>query len=169
MLIRLATLSDLPDIVRIYNTSIPGRQSTADTEPVSVDDRLDWFSAHDPKRRPIWVLESQGKVAAWVSLQDFYHRPAYHETAEISVYVDPSTHQRGYGRTLVEMALAEAPRLGIFNVLAFVFAHNAPSLKLFGLLGFQQWGYLPGVAEFEGTHRDLVILGRPLERHTTSH
>ncbi len=169
MLIRLATLDDLPDIVRIYNTSIPGRQSTADTSPVSVQDRLSWFADHDPKRRPIWVLEDEGRVAAWVSLQDFYHRPAYHETAEISVYVDPACHQRGYGRTLIDTALAEAPRLGIFNVLAFVFAHNAPSLKLFNLLGFQQWGYLPGIADFEGTHRDLVILGKPLERHTTSH
>ncbi|MGH8807340.1 MAG: GNAT family N-acetyltransferase, partial [Noviherbaspirillum sp.] len=33
---RLARFDDLPGIVAIYNSTIPSRQVTADTEPVSV-------------------------------------------------------------------------------------------------------------------------------------
>jgi L-amino acid N-acyltransferase YncA len=43
MRMRDATLEDLPSIVEIYNSIIPGRIVSADTEPVSVEQRLPWF------------------------------------------------------------------------------------------------------------------------------
>jgi L-amino acid N-acyltransferase YncA len=52
---RDATLEDLASIVEIYNSTIPGRIVSADTEPVSVEQRLPWFHEHDPARRPIRV------------------------------------------------------------------------------------------------------------------
>ena len=51
--LRDATEADLPAIVAIYNQSIPGGWSTADTEPVTVESRRVWFADFDPKRRPI--------------------------------------------------------------------------------------------------------------------
>jgi phosphinothricin acetyltransferase len=38
--VRHATVNDLPDITAIYNSTIPGRMVTADTEPVTVESRL---------------------------------------------------------------------------------------------------------------------------------
>ena len=58
------------------------------------------------------------------------------------------------------MHLASAPALRIRTVLAFVFAHNAPSIALFEAAGFEAWGRLPRVAELDGIERDLAILGR---------
>jgi L-amino acid N-acyltransferase YncA len=55
MTIRDATEDDLPAIVAIYNASIPGHTATADTEPVSIADRRNWFGEHHPDRRPLWV------------------------------------------------------------------------------------------------------------------
>ena len=49
-MIRTALLQDLPEIVAIYNTSIPGRKVTADLEPVSVENRLSWFHDHHSRR-----------------------------------------------------------------------------------------------------------------------
>jgi phosphinothricin acetyltransferase len=40
---------------------------TADTEPVAVEKRLPWFREHTPDRRPMWVLDVDGQVAAWLS------------------------------------------------------------------------------------------------------
>ncbi len=45
------------------------------------------------------------------------------------------------------------------TLLGFVFAHNAPSIALFGQAGFAAWGRLPRVAELDGIRRDLCILG----------
>ena len=58
--IRHATQADLAAIVAIYNASIPGRLATADTAPVTVDSRREWFAAFDPASRPIWVAEDRG-------------------------------------------------------------------------------------------------------------
>lgn len=43
---RVAGREDLPQIVEIYNATIPSRMATADTEPVSVDSRVPWFEEH---------------------------------------------------------------------------------------------------------------------------
>ncbi len=157
-MIRLATDEDLRRIVDIYNGSIPGRLATADTEPVTVEQRRAWFGAHGP-RRPIWVEEREGTVEGWASLTDFYGRPAYGATAEVSIYVAPEAQRRGVGRRLMEHVLAAAPAIGVTTLLGFVFGHNAPSLALIESYGFARWGTLPRVAILDGIERDLVILG----------
>jgi len=162
MHIRHAQVHDLPEIVAIYNASVPGRMATADLAPVSVADRRQWFADFDPRRRPLWVACDDGTSAplAWLSLRSFYGRPAYDETAEVGLYTAPRAQRRGYGRGLVLHALHEAPSLRITTLLAFTFAHNAPSLALFRSAGFADWGTLPRVANLDGVRRDLVILGR---------
>ena len=160
MPIRDATEADLSTIVAIYNAAIPGRMATADTEPVSVDSRRPWFHEHDPQRRPLWVAEVDGTIAGWLSLQSFYGRPAYHATAEVSVYVAPERRRAGVARGLIWHALDRAPALGLATLLGFIFGHNEPSLRLFAEFGFARWALLPRVAELDGVDRDLVIVGR---------
>ena len=50
--------------------------------------------------------------------------------------------------------------MGITAIVAYIFGHNQPSLKLFRHFGFAEWGSLPRVAELDGVQRDLKILGR---------
>jgi L-amino acid N-acyltransferase YncA len=57
------------------------------------------------------------------------------------------------------LAIAHAPTLNLNRLLAFIFGHNEPSLALFKKLGFQPWGFLPGVALLDSIERDLAILG----------
>lgn len=159
MTIRDAVASDLPAIIDIYNASIPQRIATADLEPVSIESRYSWFLEHIPSSHPIWVMEVDQIIAGWLSFQRFYGRPAYHATAEISIYVAPHYQRRGIGRQLLTKAVSHSPSLGLKTLLGFIFAHNHLSLQLFESLGFQRWGYLPQVAELDGVERDLVILG----------
>lgn len=159
MPIRLANLNDLPAIVHIYNAAIPGRQATADTDPVSVESRLEWFRQHDPANRPLWVLESGKAILGWVSLSSFYGRPAYQATAEVSLYLAPQAQGQGLGCQLLRHAISAAPALGISTLLGFIFGHNQPSLKLFQRHGFTAWGQLPRVARLDQRECDLSILG----------
>jgi phosphinothricin acetyltransferase len=159
---RDATLDDLPGIVAIYNSTVPSRLVTADLEPVTVESRLPWFHAHGPQARPLWVVVENGTVVAWLSFSDFYGRPAYLRTAEVSIYLDESVRGKGLGKQLLQAALERAPGLGIDTLLGFVFGHNEPSLRLFERFQFASWGTLPRVAVLDGIERDLVILGRRL-------
>lgn len=158
-----AERTDLPGIVDIYNSTIPGRMVTADLEPVTVDSRLKWFEEHSADRRPLWVLKDEGTIIAWISFQSFHSRPAYNATAEISIYIAEGHRGKGIGSFLVEKALAECPRLGIDNVVGLVFGHNAPSLALLKKFGFKEWGRLPRVAVLDGVERDLVMIGINLQ------
>lgn len=157
--IELAAFEDLPAIVDIYNSTIAGRMVTADLEPITVESRHAWFEEHEPARRPLWVMRRDGRVAAWISLQSFYGRPAYDATAEVSIYVDEALRGTGAGSRLLEKAIAESPALGVNTLLGFVFGHNVPSLRLLQKYGFESWGNLPRVAVLDGVERDLVILG----------
>ncbi|MET1249066.1 N-acetyltransferase family protein [Sporolactobacillus sp. STCC-11] len=158
---REAQLSDLPIIVAIYNSTIPGRMVTADTEEVTVSERKPWFSAHyEDKNRPLWVAEQDGKICGWLSLSSFYGRPAYRATVEISVYLDTSVRGKGLGTDFVTYAIDHCHEFGIKTILAFIFGHNIPSLRLFERLGFEKWGAYPKVAELDSIERDLVILGK---------
>lgn len=156
---RLARAGDLPAIVDIYNDTVASRLVTADLEPVSVDSRRSWFAAHSGASRLLWVVEQQGRVAAWLSFSDFYGRPAYAATAELSVYVAARCRRQGIATALLERALQAAPEHGLCTLLGFIFAHNEPSLQLFARAGFQRWGNLPRVARLDGIERDLVLMG----------
>jgi len=164
MTVRDATEDDLARIVEIYNAAIPGRMSTADTSPVTVDSRRPWFREHSPGQRPLWVSVDDRAIAGWLSFQSFYGRPAYLATAELSVYVAPTHHRRGVARDLMHRAISRSPDLGLRTLLGFIFGHNTPSLRLFESFGFDRLGVLPRVAELDGVERDLVIVGRRVDR-----
>ena len=156
--IREAKEADLPAIVEIYNQSIPAGWSTADTKPITVSARLEWFRKFDPAKRPIWVAEVDGCVVATVYLSSFYHaRPAYDATAEVSVYVATAYHKKGIGRKLKEFVIGECPRLGVTTLLSMHFDHNAATRHINAKLGFEVLGHLSEIAVVQGEKRGLVI------------
>ena len=164
MRIRDAAEADLPAIVAIYNSIIPGRMVTADLDPVTPASRLPWLQAHHPDRRPVWVAEEEGQIVGWLSFDTFYPRAAYDGTAMIAIYIAEEHRRSGLGQKLLARAIQEAPRLGVHTLLGYIFAHNEPSLRFFTKFGFARWAHLPRVANLDGVERDLVILGLRLAR-----
>jgi phosphinothricin acetyltransferase len=158
---RDAVEADLPAIVDIYNQSIAAGWSTADTRPIAVADRVEWFRKHNPERRPLWVAELDGKVVAWIGLSSFYAgRPAYDATAEVSMYIATAYQRRGLGEYLKRRMIDACPRLGVTTLLSMHFDHNEPTRKLNERLGFVPMGHLTEIAIVGGVKRGLVIAGR---------
>jgi phosphinothricin acetyltransferase len=160
MIIRDALEADLPAIVEIYNAAIRGRVSTAQLDQVSVAQRLPWFHEHSATSHPLWIAEVDGGVAGWFSFHSYIKRAAYGATAEVSVYVGEQFRRRGVGKALLEKAIADSSRLKLTALIGNIFAHNTASLRLFERMGFERWGFLPGVARVDGIARDLVVMGR---------
>jgi phosphinothricin acetyltransferase len=163
---RLARRDDLPVIVEIYNSTIASREVTADTEPVSVASREAWFDEHTPQRRPLWTIHDAADtseapaVIGWMSYSNFYGRPAYSGTAELSIYIAQEWRGKGLGKYCLEQAIAFAPEIKVHTLLGFIFGHNVPSLALFRKFGFDTWANFPRVANLDGVERDLIILGK---------
>src|SRR6478609_1950174 len=165
MTFRDAHIDDLPRIVEIYNSTVAGRMVTADTEPVSVKSRLNWFNDHSSNKRPLWVIEDAvNNIIGWVSFQSFYGRPAYDATAEISIYLDESVRGKGFGKKVLEHAIQSCDALKIKTILGYIFSHNEPSIKLFKTFGFQEWGKFPNIAVLDGIERSVTIVGKRLSK-----
>jgi phosphinothricin acetyltransferase len=57
-------------------------------------------------------------------------------------------------------ALEDVPRIGKKVYLAILLAWNTGSLRLLEKFGFERWGYLPEVAEFDGKLCGQYYYGR---------
>lgn len=160
MKFRNATLNDLSEIVDIYNSTVSSRMVTADTKPVSVESKLNWFHEHNDGKRPLWVIENENGIIGWVSFSSFYGRPAYDNTAEVSIYLRSTERGKGIGKEVLRHVIDQCGKLGIKTLLGYIFAHNEPSLKLFRSFGFSEWAKLPNIAVLDGVERSLVIVGK---------
>ena len=190
-IVQRAQENDLADILAIYNQSVAGKQATANLNPVTITERVDWFNEHiNNTKRPIYVVKAiltatqdigqattqirkqknfTSSIVAWGSFSDLYARPAYHISSEISIYLHQDYHGKGLGGLLVRWMLTQAFSLGIRNVVALIFAHNLPSLSLFTKLGFTQWGYMPQVCDMQGFIADVVMLGKVVTNENDTH
>lgn len=158
MLVRDATEADLPAIVDIYNQSIAAGWSTADTKPITVPERVEWFRKHNPEKRPLWVAELDGQIVAWIGLTSFYAgRPAYNATAEVSLYIATAYHRRGIGTFLKKRMIAHCPQLGVTTLVSMHFDHNAATQRINDELGFELAGHLKEIAVIDGQPRGLLI------------
>lgn len=158
MTIRDATLNDLPAIVDIYNESIPSGRATADTRPISVEERVDWFHRFDPDKRPIWIAEEEGEIVGCIYLSWFYEgRPAYDKTAEISTYIRAAHQGKGLGTVLKQKMIEACPRLCVENLISMYFDHNQATQRLNDKFGFEPASHLKNIADVHGESRGLMI------------
>lgn len=159
MRFRDADKADLPFITEVYNEAVLSRISTADTilQDLSVfENRL-----VDPNpRRPLWIAEEGGQSIGWVSFRDFYGRPAYGGTAELSIYIHSQFRNKGFGSIIIQKVIDLSPSLDIHTLLGFIFKANEASIQLVKKAGFEEWGMLPSVAMIDGKWHSLVIVGK---------
>ncbi|MFP5470538.1 MAG: N-acetyltransferase family protein [Bacteroidia bacterium] len=159
---RNALQKDLARIVEIYNSTIPSRMVTADTEPVSVESKQAWFEKHSPDKFPLWVMENDNEIVGWISLQPLKERCAYYTTTEIGIYIDEHHRGKGLGKKALQHSIQNAPKVGITILVGYIFAHNTPSIELFKHFDFEEWGNLPNVAVLDGQKRSVKIFGKQI-------
>jgi phosphinothricin acetyltransferase len=160
-MIRIASATDLPAIVEIYNEAVEQRFATADLRPVTVDERRAWFDDHEPSLYPIHVFERDQAVIGWCSFSSYRSgRDAVRGTAEISYYVGRGSQGRGVGSALVQHAVREAPRLAKRVLFGILLERNHASIRLLEKCGFELWGRLPDVALVDGELVSHLYYGR---------
>jgi phosphinothricin acetyltransferase len=161
MIIRFADLGDLPRIIEIYNQAVLSGRSTADLTPIRMEERLDWFSEHTPKKYPIFVAMVGTVIGGWCSLSPYRPgRMALRFTAEISCYIDQAFHRQGIATALINQAMIECPTLKIKTIFGILLECNTASIGLMQKLDFELWGRLPRVADFKGEEWDHLYFGK---------
>jgi L-amino acid N-acyltransferase YncA len=149
--VRIAAEDDLAAIVRIYNQAVASKSATADMSPVSLESRKTWLLEHSPSRHPVFVAENQEAIVGWCSLSPYRSgRMALRHTVEISYYIDAECHGMGVGSFLISHAIEKCPQLGIKTLFAIILDINVESTRILEKFGFEEWGHMPDIADFDG-------------------
>lgn len=163
MEIKLASTDDLAAINEIYNQSIVTGYSTCDTEPISMQERTDWYYDHDLNLHPIYVAITDKQIVGWISLSAYRKgRKALEKTLEVSYFIDVNFQAHGIGTKLMEHTIASAKAIGHRNVFAILLESNKASIALLKKFNFVKWAHLPGVAEIKGKLVGQLYYGKKL-------
>lgn len=161
MIIRDATIHDLPAMLTIYNEAIRNLTATFDLEEQTLEERKLWFDKYGGSR-PLIVAEVDGQVAGYSSLSMFREKKAYEKTTELSLYISPDFRGRGIGKALMEAILELAREHGYHSVIGGITGGNEVSIKLHKQFGFEFVGNFREVGfkfgEWQDVHFYQLIL-----------
>ena len=155
--IREAQLKDLERLLDIYNYEVLNGTATFDLHPKTMEERMEWFGAHNVGNHPLIVATEDDKAVGYASLSPYRDKEAYAETVELSVYVDPEYRRRGVARLLIREILEDAKRRGdIHTVISVITGGNEASISLHREFGFEYCGTVREVGKKFGRLLDIV-------------
>jgi phosphinothricin acetyltransferase len=158
--VRAARADDADAICAIYNEGIEDH-GTLETERRTVDERRSWLAARDA-RHPVVVVETDGAVVGWASLNVFNARDAYRHVADISVYVARAARGKGAGTALLQRLVELGQEIGFHKLVLAGFPWNTASIALYQRLGFREVGTYREQGLLDGRWVDVLLMERLL-------
>lgn len=155
--IRLARRVDAEAINAIQNYYVVQSTATFHTEPLKLEERLAWLEKRSPAH-PVTVAQTDEEIVGWGALEIFRGRPAYRHTAEFSVYVHHSRHQRGIGRAIVADLVTRARDLQYHALVGGCCSESTPIIALLETLGFERVAHFREVGRKFDRWLDVVFL-----------
>lgn len=158
--IRPATHEDLPAILDITNDVIATSTAIYFDNPLTLENRRQWFDDRAKLGYPVLVADEGGVVVGFSSFGDFRPWPGYRFTVEHSLLVRDGHRGKRIGEQLVQALWPIAAKLGKHMIIAGVDAENSGSIRFHERLGFERTAHLKEVGFKFGRRLDLVLLQR---------
>lgn len=164
MLIRDATMDDLPAILAIYNEVIANSTAVYTNEPATLANRTAWFEARRGQGFPVLVAVDDSGVLGFSSYGEWRGIwPGYRYTVEHSVHVRAGKRGLGVGRRLLEALFPLAHAAGKHVMIGGIDASNTASLHFHTRLGFAKVAEFREVGHKFGRWLDLIFMQRFLD------
>jgi len=160
--IRAARVTDLEEVVAIYNDAVEHSLATFDTATFNVEQRRPWFAQFDDDH-PLLVADADGEVAGYAYYLPYRPKPAYAATKEVTVYVGDRWRGRGVASRLYTALIDHASSRGVHVLLAVLAGDNPASTALHRKFGFASAGHLREVGRKFGAWVDTRYFQRVLE------
>jgi phosphinothricin acetyltransferase len=160
--VRDAGEADLAAVLDIFNEVVATSTAIYRDDPVTLDDRRQWWAERVRQGYPVLVAADQDEVVGFASFGDFRAWPGYRFTVEHTVHVRADRRARGIGTALMGPLIARAAALGKHVMVAGVDAANARSLAFHERLGFVRVAHFREVGFKFNRWLDLVFLQRTL-------
>ena len=146
---------DWPLVKNIYQEAIDTGNATFETE---VPSWQQWNNAHLRDCR--LVARAAGQIVGWVALSPVSNRCVYRSVAEVSLYVKSSAREKGVGKALLEAAIEDSERIGIWTLQGGTFPENTASIALQKACGFREVGRRERIGQMNGVWRDVILMER---------
>jgi phosphinothricin acetyltransferase len=165
MIIRAASLEDLPRITEIHNYYVQNTHITFDVRPFAPEQRVPWFHEHsDGRRHRILVAEEDGKILGYTATGFFRTKEAYETTVEVSVACSPDCTRKGIGSQLYQELFSLLEREDVHRVVAGIAQPNPASNLLHERFGFKKIGAFTEVGRKFGKYWDVLWMEKLMPR-----
>lgn len=133
--------ADLDALNRLYNHFVTTTHVTFDVEPITSEQRLEWFRGFaDSGPHQLFVALRQGRFAGFVHSKPFRPKAAYAPSVETTVYLDPEVHGGGIGTALYGELFSALRTEDVHRAYAGIALPNPASVALHQRLGFRSVG-----------------------------
>jgi L-amino acid N-acyltransferase len=162
MKLRAGLRADLPGILSIMNYYIEHSTTTFDLKPKTLLELESWFSQFE-SGFPILVAELEQKIVGYAYLSAFRPKAAYKKTGELSIYLEPNSQGRGFGKDLMNAILEKGESLGYHTILSFITSENRESITFHQIFGFVHAGQIKEVGYKHNRWLDVSIYQKLLK------
>lgn len=130
-------------------------------DPTSLEERLQWAKAYSDKGpHRILVAEDKRRLLGCAYSSVYRTHPAFRETVETSIYLDPEARGRGVGTRLYESLFALLEQEPVHLAVAGIALPNEASVRLHKKVGFTEVGVFQEYAEVNGKYFSSIWLQR---------
>jgi L-amino acid N-acyltransferase YncA len=158
MEIRHAIEADLPGILVIYNDVIANSTAVYTEQPVSLENRREWFQSRLASGFPVVVATDETGVMGFASFGDFRAWPCYRYTVEHSIHVHQDKRGKGIGKQLLNELIIRAIEMKKHAIVGGVDSSNEASLRLHEGLGFKRVAHFKEVGRKFERWLDLIFV-----------
>jgi L-amino acid N-acyltransferase YncA len=168
MIIRKATLKDIPAITAIYAPYVLTGLASYELIPPDEAEMQARFEAVIEGGFPYLVAEIAGEVVGYAYASLYAKRAAYQFTVEDSIYVRDVG--KGIGKALLSDIITICEMMGKRRMVAIIGdLHNHGSIALHRSLGFTMVGVIPASGFKLGKWVDTVLMQRSLGEGDLTH
>ncbi len=145
--IRAAQITDIGEVLEIYNFYVKNSAVTFDLEPMTLTEwreKFDWLAS---LKLPFLVAVSpSGQILGFAYVAPWRAKAAYRRTVEDSIYLRPAAIGKRVGTKLMQELLTAAKAAGVREVVAVISDRGADaSIQLHKSFGFKNQGHLAKV------------------------
>jgi phosphinothricin acetyltransferase len=163
MIIRPASIADLPRITEIHNYYVQNTHITFDVRPFTPEQRVPWFNQHsNGGRHRILVAEDGGQILGYTATGSFRSKEAYETTVEVSVACSPDSTRKGIGSQLYRELFSLLEKEDVHRVVAGIAQPNAASKALHERFGFTKIGAFTEVGRKFGKYWDVLWMQKTM-------
>ncbi|MEI8095335.1 MAG: N-acetyltransferase family protein [Spirochaetales bacterium] len=153
--------ADIELMLPLFNSYVRDTTATLYEEDVDVE-TMRKLLFPTPEKFGSWKIVIDGKPVGYASLAPYRPREAYGNTAEVTVYLDPSWPGKGVGTQALAFVEYRARERAFHSLVASICAENAASLHTFQKQGYHEVARFAEAAHKFGRYLDVVWMQKHL-------